>query len=279
MKLRSKLRRRSGRRQVVVASLHARLTYANVMATIAVFMALGGSSYAAVALSANSVKSKHIGKGQVKFADIAKNAVTSAKVADGSLLATDFQTGQLPPGSTGSPGPTGPPGPKGEAGPPGANGEAGPPGPQGEAGPQGLQGPSAAAAILHIEGSFGGTVLVGNSGNTITTPDSCRTPPYTAGTGEKAVISMSAMGSPTSASSDVLYIFSMVKAGDGPWTVTHPLTDSAESFSDGSANASVHDVHGPLTPGVTYRFATGVASNFPVTINPGYCSGNVLIVR
>lgn len=51
--------------------LSSHLTYANVMATIAVFLALGGGI--AWALANNSVKSKHIKNGQVKFADIADN--------------------------------------------------------------------------------------------------------------------------------------------------------------------------------------------------------------
>ena len=37
-------------------SLCGRLTYANAMASVAVFIALGGSSYAAVMLTNNSVK-------------------------------------------------------------------------------------------------------------------------------------------------------------------------------------------------------------------------------
>ena len=55
--------------------LRGRLTYANVMATAAVFIALGGASYAATQLPKNSVGTK-----QLK-----KNAVNSAKVKNGSL--------------------------------------------------------------------------------------------------------------------------------------------------------------------------------------------------
>jgi hypothetical protein len=87
------------------------LSYANVMATIAVFIALGGSSYAAVNLKKNSVRAKHIAKGAVTSPKIAKNAVTSAKVKDGSLLSQDFKSGQLSAGPKGDTGPTGPPGP------------------------------------------------------------------------------------------------------------------------------------------------------------------------
>jgi hypothetical protein len=106
------------------------LSYANVMATVAVFVALGGSSYAAITLSKNSVKSKHIATGQVKRSDIAKNAVTSAKVKNFSLLATDFAAGQLP---VGPQGPSGPVGPQGPAGPPGSQGPTGAAGAPGSA--------------------------------------------------------------------------------------------------------------------------------------------------
>ena len=55
--------------------LRQRLTYANVIATIALFVALGGASYAAVKLPRNSV-----GTRQLK-----KAAVTGAKVKQGSI--------------------------------------------------------------------------------------------------------------------------------------------------------------------------------------------------
>jgi len=60
--------------------LRGKLTYANTMATIAVFIALGGSAYAAAQLKKNSVGTK-----QLK-----KDAVTGAKVKDGSLSAVDI---------------------------------------------------------------------------------------------------------------------------------------------------------------------------------------------
>ena len=87
---------------------------AMVVALFALVVALSGSSYAAVTLSNNSVKSKHIAKGAVKRSDIGKGAVNSAKVADFSLLAKDFQSGQLPFGPQGIQGIQGVQGDKGD---------------------------------------------------------------------------------------------------------------------------------------------------------------------
>jgi hypothetical protein len=47
------------------------LTYANVMATLAVFLVLGGGAYAAFHLPKNSVRSRNIVNGQVKNKDLA----------------------------------------------------------------------------------------------------------------------------------------------------------------------------------------------------------------
>jgi hypothetical protein len=69
-----------------------------VIAMIALFAALAGTSYAA----------------------LARNSVTTIQVKDRSLLAKDFKSGQLPRGATGTPGPAGPAGPAGPTGPAGA---------------------------------------------------------------------------------------------------------------------------------------------------------------
>ena len=114
-----------------MASIAHRLTYANVMATVAVFIALGGTSYAAITLKKNSVRSTHIRNGQVKSADLRSNAVTSSKVRNGALLAGDFRPGELPAGAPGPAGPKGDPGDKGDKGEAGA---AGAPGPKGDTG-------------------------------------------------------------------------------------------------------------------------------------------------
>jgi hypothetical protein len=73
--------------------------YANVTATLALVIALGGTSYAAIKLP--------------------KNSVTSATVKDRSLMKKDFRPGQLPAGKRG---PAGPAGPAGTAGGDGGGG-------------------------------------------------------------------------------------------------------------------------------------------------------------
>jgi hypothetical protein len=85
------------------------VTYANVIATLALFLALGGGAYAASKLPKNSVTAK-----QIK-----SNSITSRKVKNRSLLAKDFKAGQLPAGSGGAQGARGPQGVSGRTGPPG----------------------------------------------------------------------------------------------------------------------------------------------------------------
>lgn len=84
-----------------------RPSHATVVAYLALFVALGGTSYAAITLKRGSVKGKHI----------ARNAVTGPKVKDGSLRVGDFAAGQLPRGERGEPGPPGETGPAGAPNP------------------------------------------------------------------------------------------------------------------------------------------------------------------
>lgn len=94
-------------------------SYANITSTLALFVALGGVSYAAITLPANSVGSRQIKPRAVATSDIKGGAVTSPQVKDGSLLLKDFKPGQLqagPAGATGAQGVQGPQGPQGPAG-------------------------------------------------------------------------------------------------------------------------------------------------------------------
>jgi hypothetical protein len=74
-----------------VKQIRKRLTYANVMSSIAVFLVLGGATaFAAKKIGANqlqgnSVKTGKIVKEAVTTSKIKKNAVTTAKIADNSV--------------------------------------------------------------------------------------------------------------------------------------------------------------------------------------------------
>ena len=97
----------------MLSRLRARLTYANVAATLALFIALGGSSYAALNLPPNSVGSK--------------------QVKPGSLRASDFKASERSRlrGRRGRAGATGPAGPRGVTGARGTTGARGATGPAG----------------------------------------------------------------------------------------------------------------------------------------------------
>jgi hypothetical protein len=86
---------------------------------VALFVALGGTSYAAIAAK-NSVSSRSIRTGAVKSSDVKDEALKGVDVDEASL---DF-TGLTQ--VVGPEGPTGAEGPAGSEGPPGAQGPAGP---------------------------------------------------------------------------------------------------------------------------------------------------------
>jgi hypothetical protein len=66
--------------------IRPRLTYANVVATLALFIALGGASaFAASQLGKNSVGKKQLKPGSVTAAKIKPNAVTASKVAANAI--------------------------------------------------------------------------------------------------------------------------------------------------------------------------------------------------
>src|SRR5256885_14837322 len=97
--------------------IRLRPTPGTIIASLALLVALGGTSVAAVKLT--------LPKNSVGNAQLKANAVTSSKVANGSLLRADFKAGQVPAG------------PRGASGPPGSPGPQGPQGLQGQRGPTG----------------------------------------------------------------------------------------------------------------------------------------------
>jgi hypothetical protein len=107
-------------------SLRCHLSYANVMATVAVFVALGGGAYAATALPRDSVGRAQLRKHAVsrsKLADRAVNtrkldrrAVTLSRLSKGVRARLNRRAVAGPPGAPGAQGPKGDVGPRGTAG-------------------------------------------------------------------------------------------------------------------------------------------------------------------
>jgi hypothetical protein len=101
----------------VLTKLRSRLTYANVVASIALFVALGGTSYGLATglvgsreIKNNSVRSKDVRNNDLRGSDIRDGTLASRDVKNGGLLAEDFKAGQLPAGARGPQGEQGRPG-------------------------------------------------------------------------------------------------------------------------------------------------------------------------
>src|SRR5215217_1407715 len=65
--------------------LRGRLSFANVMSAIAVFIALGGTSYAISKLPKNSVGTIQIKKNAVKGSKVAQDSLTGADIKESTL--------------------------------------------------------------------------------------------------------------------------------------------------------------------------------------------------
>jgi hypothetical protein len=148
-----------------------------VVASLALFVAMGGTGYAAVTVTGRDVMNSSLTGKDVRDESLTGKdvrALTSRDVADRSLLAVDFAPGQLPAGSKGDPGARGPQGatgasgqqgPKGDTGP---AGQQGPPGPKGDTGLQGLQGLQGPQGLRGLQGIQGNQGIQGPPGLTDT---------------------------------------------------------------------------------------------------------------
>jgi hypothetical protein len=120
------------------------LTYANVTATVALFVALGGGAYAATSL----VGSNGVIRGCVsKIGSLSLVKPGKSCPKDKTAIAWDQQGTPGPPGSSGN---QGVPGAKGEQGQKGDRGS------QGPTGPTGAQGPGAISINTHVPDETGG---------------------------------------------------------------------------------------------------------------------------
>jgi hypothetical protein len=92
-----------------VRGLSEGLTYGNVTATLALFVALGGTSYAVAQLPRNSVGSAQLKRSAVSAADIKRGAVTSRAIRDRAVALRHISSGARAglKGDKGDPGPAG----------------------------------------------------------------------------------------------------------------------------------------------------------------------------
>jgi hypothetical protein len=141
----------------------------NAVAFAALFVALGGTGYAAVAIPANSIGTKQIRNGAVTSAKLTKAARAPYSTTAVKHLVTDTVTttltsdqvlASLAAAVQGQPGGKGDPGPMGPAGASGSNGAQGAQGVKGAQGIQGVPGTPPAAAQVAADG----TVLWSSNG-------------------------------------------------------------------------------------------------------------------
>jgi hypothetical protein len=125
----------------IISRLFRRHTTA--VAYLALFVALGGSAYAATTITGADIKN-----GTVTGRDVKNRSLGTGKLTVKALDSLASRPGpqgapgaQGPQGDKGDPGAPGPAGAKGDRGPKGDNGPTGPAGPQGPQGQQGPQGP------------------------------------------------------------------------------------------------------------------------------------------
>jgi hypothetical protein len=146
------------------------------IALLALFIALGGTSYAAAKLPSNSVGSRQIRDHAVTKAKLAAS-VQTALASRGRASTTPGPTGK--PGAAGPKGDSGVAGPRGDAGAVGPKGDAGDPGPAGPkgatgdrgavgpAGPRGERGPQGPAGDAGPQGPKGDTGAAGAPGSAV----------------------------------------------------------------------------------------------------------------
>src|SRR6266550_2661614 len=189
-----------------------------VVACIALALSLGGVSYAALRLPANSVGTR--------------------QVINGSLLKGDFKAGQLPRGARG---PQGLAGAAGSTGPAGATGPAGTAGPVGPAGTAGSQGPPGPVSLTYVlspytalpTGTEQGAFVVCPAGMVVTGGGG-----YSPSTSTAVSIKSSAIGTTTGSSPDEWFVIMNNTSGSDTTFFAEAVCTTPTSFSIGASAAS-----------------------------------------
>ena len=79
----------------MLSRLRSKLTYANVVATVALFMVVTGIGFAVAALPKKSVGKKQLKNGAVSGKKIRKNAVTAPKIKAGAVGRSEIASGAV----------------------------------------------------------------------------------------------------------------------------------------------------------------------------------------
>ena len=156
-----------------------RPNHATVVAYLALFVALSGTSYAAITVTGDNVRNesltgRDVRDGSLGGRDVGNSTLTTSDVKNSSLRREDFLPGSLPRGDRGPAGPQGAQGDTGQQGAPGEPapasggplGPAGPAGPAGQAGPAGVKGDTGAAGADGEAGPRGPEGQPGSPGST-----------------------------------------------------------------------------------------------------------------
>lgn len=128
----------------------------NVVGYVALFAALGGTSYAAVQLAPGSVTTRALANGAVTNSKLARDSVGEGNLRKHSLTAADFRAGALTQAFQAV---------AGKNGATGANGGSGATGSQGPAGPTGAPGKDGSASVVMAARGVG-TVTAPNGAQT-----------------------------------------------------------------------------------------------------------------
>lgn len=76
--------------RIALSRARRRLNFANVTSTMALFVALGGTSYAAITLPSNSV-----GKAQIRTAGVGQSEVASESIGNGELRSNSVRSPEI----------------------------------------------------------------------------------------------------------------------------------------------------------------------------------------